>query len=143
MRRGEVWWAFIGEKRPVVLLSGDEEPEFRAMQIVAPATADEKRGFVVLSGEDAADPGVTRRVLESAGTGTGTGTGGVGVEVEVGTREGLPRDGVVRVALPRDGHTFCTWLVTLTRENLVERVGALSDTKLDQLANALRLARIE
>jgi mRNA interferase MazF len=45
----------------------------------------------------------------------------------------------VRVALPRDGHIFCTWLVTLTRESSVERAGALSCTKLDQLANALRL----
>jgi mRNA interferase MazF len=138
VRRGEVWWAFIGERCPVVLLSGDE-PEFRAMRVVAPATAEEKRGFVVLSGEEAADSQVMHRVLGSAGTGVG----GVGVEVEIGTREGLPHDGVVRVALPRDGHVFCTWLVTLTRDSLIERAGTLSRTKLDQLANALRLARIE
>lgn len=109
------------------------------MQIVAPATADEKRGFVVLSAEEAADPRAVRQVVSSAGAGIG----GVGVEVEVGTDEGLPHNGVVRVALPRDGRVFCTWLVTLTRESLVERAGALSRTKLDQLANALRLARIE
>ena len=64
-------------------------------------------------------------------------------QVAVGTDEGLPRDGVVRVALPREGRIFCTWLVTLTRESLVERAGALSRRKLDQLANALRLAGIE
>jgi mRNA interferase MazF len=139
VERGEVWWAFIGERCPVVLLSGDEESEFRAMQVVAPATAEEKRGFVVLSGEQAADSRVMQQFIASVGTGIG----GVGVEVEVGTREGLPHDGVVRVALPRDGHIFCTWLATLTRESLVERAGALSRTKLDQLANALRLARIE
>jgi mRNA interferase MazF len=139
VERGEVWWAFIGERRPVVLLSGGGEPEFRAMQIVAPATAEEKRGFVVLSGEEAADSRVVHEVIGS----TRTGIGGVGVEVKVGTREGLPRDGVVRVALPRDGHIFCTWLVTLTGESLIEQAGALSGTKLGQLANVLRLARIE
>jgi mRNA interferase MazF len=139
MQRGEVWWALIGEKCLVVLLSGDGEPEFRAMRIVAPATAEQKRGFVVMSGEEAADSGVMQQIITSAPTGIG----GVGVEVEVGTREGLPYEGVVRVALPHDSRIFCTWLVTLTRESLVEQAGALSGTKLDQLANALRLARIE
>lgn len=38
---------------------------------------------------------------------------------------------------------FCTWLVSLSRESLIERAGGLSRTKLEQLANALRLARIE
>src|SRR5262249_37001093 len=139
VERGEVWWASIGERCPVVLLSGDGEPALRAMQVVAPATADEKRGVVVVSGEVAADSRVMQQVIGSAGTGIG----GVGIEVEVGTREGLPYDGVVRVALPRDGQVFCTWLVTLTRESLVERAGTLSRTKLGQLANALRLAHIE
>lgn len=109
------------------------------MQIVAPATVEEKRGFVVLSGEEATDPRVMQQVLGSAGTGIG----GVGIEVEVGTREGLSHEGVVRVGLPRDGQIFCTWLVTLTRESLLEQAGTLSCTKLDQLGNALRLARIE
>lgn len=109
------------------------------MRIVAPATAGEKRGYVVLSADEAADSRLTRQVIASAGAGTG----GVGVEVEFGTHEGLPHDGVVRVALPRDDHIFCTWLVTLTRESLLERAGALSPAKLDQLANVLRLARIE
>ena len=40
MRRGEVWWAEFGERRPVVLLSEDEPSGFRAMQVVAPADTD-------------------------------------------------------------------------------------------------------
>jgi mRNA interferase MazF len=139
MERGEVWWALIDEKRPVVLLSGAEASEFRAMQIVAPATAAEKRGFVVMSGEEAADSSVLRRIIASSGAATG----GVGVEVEIGSAEGLPHDGVVRVALPRDGHIFCTWLVTLTPDYLIERAGTLSPARLGQLDNALRLAGIE
>lgn len=139
MERGEVWWTFLGERCPVVLLSEDGNTGFRAMQVVAPATTEEKRGFVVLSAEEAADPRLMQQVIDSADAGVG----GIGIEVEVGKREGLPHDGVVRVALPRDGHIYCTWLVTLTRESLVEPAGVLSSRKLDQLANALRLARIE
>jgi mRNA interferase MazF len=139
MQRGEVWWALLDELRPVVLLAGAEEPGLRAMHIVAAATAEEKRGFVVLSGEEAADP----RALQQALDAVGAGAGGVGVEIEVGALQGLPAGGVVRVGLPRDGHIFCTWLVTLTRENLVEQAGALSSTTLDQLTTALRLARVE
>jgi mRNA interferase MazF len=40
MRRGEVWWAEFGERRPVVLLSGEDPSGFRAMQVVAPADTD-------------------------------------------------------------------------------------------------------
>ena len=40
MRRGEVWWAEFGERRPVVLLSDEEPSGFRAMQVVAPADTD-------------------------------------------------------------------------------------------------------
>jgi mRNA interferase MazF len=138
VERGEVWWALIDEKCLVVLLSA-EASEFRAMRIVAPATAAEKRGFVVLTGEEASDSRAMQQIIASAGTDIG----GVGVEVEVGAREGLPHDGVVRVALPRDGRIFCTWLVTLTRDYLIERAGMLSSTKLRQLDNALRLAGIE
>jgi mRNA interferase MazF len=139
MQRGEVWWALVDERRPVVLLSGPEEPDLRAMQVVAPATAEERRGFVVLSGEEAADSLALRQVLDAVDAGIG----GIGVEIEIGVPEGLPHDGVVRLGLPRDGRIFCTWLVTLPRDSLVERVGALSGVKLAQLANALRLAHIE
>src|SRR5215469_12099151 len=40
MRRGEVWWAEFDERRPVVLLSGEDPSGFQAMQVVAPADAD-------------------------------------------------------------------------------------------------------
>jgi mRNA interferase MazF len=40
MQRGEVWWADFGERRPVVLLSGDTGSGFRAMQVVDPAGTD-------------------------------------------------------------------------------------------------------
>ena len=37
MQRGEVWWVEFDERRPVVLLSGDEGSGFQAVQIVAAA----------------------------------------------------------------------------------------------------------
>ena len=37
MQRGEVWWVEFDERRPVVLLSGDEASGFEAVQIVAAA----------------------------------------------------------------------------------------------------------
>ena len=40
MDRGEVWWALLDEKRPVVLLSRDGAGELRAIQVVAPAGTD-------------------------------------------------------------------------------------------------------
>ena len=40
MRRGEVWWAEFDERRPVLLLSGEDPSGFRAMQVVAPADTD-------------------------------------------------------------------------------------------------------
>jgi mRNA interferase MazF len=157
VERGEVWWALIDERRAVVLLSGEEASEFRAMQIVAPATIDEKRGFVLLSGEEASESRAMQIVASASND-----IRGVGVEVEIGSREGLAHRGVVRVALPRTGHTPwirsggpsrgpqakslvvpCTWLITLTRDYLIERAGALSSAKLGQLENALRLAGIE
>lgn len=138
MERGEVWWALIDQRCPVVLLSGGQASEIRAMQIVSPATADERRGFLLLSGEEATDPSAIRRAASA-----GADVRAMGVEVEIGTAEGLPHEGVVRVALPRAGHIFCTWLVTLSPDYLIERAGALSSTTLHQLENALQLAGIE
>jgi mRNA interferase MazF len=46
MRRGEVWWARLDKRRPVVLLSRAEAYEVRAMVIVAPATTN-SRGFAL------------------------------------------------------------------------------------------------
>ena len=110
MDRGEVWWALLDEKRPVVLLSRDGAEELRAIQVVAPA------------GTDITD---------------------VGIEVTLGSGEGLANEGVVRVALPRIGFIPCTWLVTLTRDDLIEQAGRLSPAKLHELADALRLAQLE
>jgi mRNA interferase MazF len=139
VERGEVWWAQIDEKRPVVLLSGGAGPEFRAMQIVPPATPAEKRGFVLMSGGEAIDAEERRRIIDSAGSAVGA----IGVEVGVGTEEGLPQDGAVRVALPKDGKIFCTWMVTLAEDDLIERVGVLSPEKLRELDNAMELAAVE
>jgi mRNA interferase MazF len=44
MRRGEVWWAEFDERRPVVLLDGDESSGFQALQI-APASGVDIRGL--------------------------------------------------------------------------------------------------
>jgi mRNA interferase MazF len=136
MRRGEVWWAIVDERCPVVILSEGGSSELSAMRIVAPATEDEKRGFLVLSGAEAADPATMRRMIDSAGSAVRA----VGVEVAIGVEEGLSEAGVVRVALPLDGRVFCTWLTGLTADHLVERAGELGAVKLDQLGNALRLA---
>ena len=97
MKRGEVWWAKLDKKRPVVLLSRNEAYEVRSLVIVAPATTT-VRGFAV--------------------------------EVKVGKREGLKRDCVVN----------CDWLVTVPKEDLLERAGALGSAKLRQLDDALRFA---
>jgi mRNA interferase MazF len=37
MQQGEVWWVEFDERRPVVLLSGDETSGFEAVQVVAAA----------------------------------------------------------------------------------------------------------
>lgn len=138
----------LDERCPVVLLSGDEQPQVRAMRVVAPATSEERRGFVLLSGEQAADPAAVQQAIDATSSGVGVEVEvgvdvEVGAEVGIGTGCGLPHGGVVRVGLPRAGRIFCTWLVTLTAEDLVERVGTMSGEKLDQLTNALRLSRIE
>ena len=46
MRRGEVWWATVDKRRPVILLSRDEAYGVRAMVIVAPISTT-VRGFAV------------------------------------------------------------------------------------------------
>jgi len=45
---------------------------------------------------------------------------------------------VLRVAFPRPGFTPCTWLTTLSRDDLIERAGALSPAKLIEIDDALR-----
>jgi mRNA interferase MazF len=105
MRRGEVWWAEFDERRPVVLLSGEDPSGFQAMLVVAPADTD---------------------------------ISGLGIEVAVGAEEGLPVDGVLRFVFPRPGFTPCTWLTTLSRDDLIERAGAMPAAKLSEIDDALR-----
>ncbi|MFC8432407.1 type II toxin-antitoxin system PemK/MazF family toxin [Streptomyces sp. NPDC057253] len=110
MQRGEVWWVEFDERRPVVVLSGDESRGFRAMQVVAPAGVD---------------------------------ISGLGVEVAVGAAEGLPFEGVLRFGLSHPGFTPCTWLTTLSRDDLIEQAGVLSSAKLSAIEDALRLSEQE
>ena len=106
MQPGEVWWVEFDERRPVVLLSGDEESGFRAVQVVAPADVS---------------------------------FSGLGVEVPVGAAEGLPLEGVLRFGFPWPGYTPCTWLTTLSPDDLIERVGVLPAAKLSEIEDAIRL----
>jgi mRNA interferase MazF len=46
VRRGEIWWAAVDKRRPVVLLSRDEAYAVRAMVIAAPISTT-IRGFAV------------------------------------------------------------------------------------------------
>ena len=39
MRRGELWWADLDKRRPVLLLSRDEAYEIRGLVTVAPVTS--------------------------------------------------------------------------------------------------------
>ena len=106
MQRGEVWWVEFDERRPVVLLSVDDESGFQVVQVVAAAD---------VSIED------------------------LGVEVPVGGAEGLPFEGVLRFAFPRPGFTPCTWLTTLSGDDLIEQAGALPEAKVAEIEDAIRL----
>src|SRR5262249_29948081 len=65
------------------------------------------------------------------------------LEIDVGPVEGLPFEGVVRIALPGPGYIPCTWLVTLSPTAFLDHIGNLSDTKLSRLDEALRRAGLE
>jgi mRNA interferase MazF len=94
---------------------------------------DERRPVVLLS-ED--EPSGFRAIQVVAPAGVDI--SGLGVEVAVGIREGLPFEGVLRFVFPRPGFTPCTWLTTLSRDDLIERAGALSSAKLSEIDDALR-----
>jgi mRNA interferase MazF len=106
MQPGEVWWVEFDERRPVVLLSGDDGSGYRVVQVV-----------------EAADVSIA----------------GWGVEVPVGVAEGLPFEGVLRFAFPRPGYTPCTWLTTLSSDDLIEQAGALPAAKVAEIEDAIRL----
>ena len=67
---------------------------------------------------------------------------GVAIELPVGREEGL-FSGVVRVALARPDRINCSWLVSLKETDLTEQTGALSEEKLSELAEMLRLGGLE
>ena len=46
MKRGEVWWAHVDKRRPVVLVSRDEAYALRSNVVVAPASTT-VRGYSV------------------------------------------------------------------------------------------------
>ena len=57
---------------------------------------------------------------------------GVAVEVDLGLH-----GHVVRVALPRPGQINCTWVLTASPEDLVEKVGSLTSAKLNEVENLI------
>jgi mRNA interferase MazF len=96
---------------------------------------DERRLVLLLSGDDPSGIRVMQVVAPA-----GVDISGLGIEVAVGPVEGLPFEGVLRFAFPRPGFTPCTWLTTVSREDLIERAGALPSSKLSEIEDALRLA---
>jgi mRNA interferase MazF len=96
---------------------------------------DERRLVVLLSGDDASGFQVMQVVAPA-----GLDISGLGIEVTVGADEGLPLEGVLRLAFPRPGFTPCTWLTTVSRDDLIERAAVLTSRKLSEIDHALRLA---
>ncbi|MBM2622690.1 hypothetical protein JIG36_45045 [Actinoplanes sp. LDG1-06] len=135
MERGEVWLADVNGLEPVVVVGAGDGDEFRAMYVVPAATAEQRRGFDFLDPAELIIRDADGPAASSGGSGRIT-----GIEVPLGADEGLDPAGVVRLALPREGHVFCTWQVTLRPEDLVERLGRLSAEKLRMLDAALRLS---
>lgn len=94
---------------------------------------DERRPVVLLS-EDEPSGFLAMQVVAPADADIS----GLGIEVTVGIQEGLPFEGVLRLVFPRPGFTPCTWLTTLSRDDLIERAGTLSPEKLSEVDDALR-----
>ncbi|WP_329549814.1 type II toxin-antitoxin system PemK/MazF family toxin [Streptomyces sp. NBC_01356] len=98
------------------------------------AEFDERRLVVLLSADDASGIRAMQVVAPA-----GVDFSGLGVEVQVGAAEGLPFEGVLRFAIPRPGFTPCTWLTTVSGDDLIERAGVLPSAKLNEIEDALRL----
>lgn len=98
---------------------------------------DERRPVVLLSEDDTSGIRAMQVVAPA-----GVDITGLAIEVTVGTDEGLPLEGVLRLALPRPGFTPCTWLTTVSRDDLIERAAVLSSAKLSEIDDALRLAEL-
>jgi len=97
------------------------------------AEFDERRLVVLLSEEEPTGFSAMQVVAPAQAD-----FSGLGIEVAVGVPEGLPFDGVLRFGFPWPGFTPCTWLTTLSREDLIERAGAVSTAKLSEIDDALR-----
>jgi mRNA interferase MazF len=95
---------------------------------------DERRLVVLLSADDASGIRAMQVVAPA-----GVDISGLGVEVQVGAMEGLPFEGVLRFAFPRPGFTPCTWLTTVSGDDLIERAGVLPSAKLSEIEDALCL----
>jgi mRNA interferase MazF len=100
------------------------------------AESDQRQPVVLLS-EDEPSGFLAMHVVAPADTDIS----GLGIEVAVGVEEGLPFDGVLRFAFPWPGFTPCTWLTTLSRDDLIERAGAVSSAKLVEIDDAVRASQ--
>ena len=102
------------------------------------AHIDERRAVVLLSRQGASQFRAMQIVAPA-----GVDITGVAIEVNVGVVQGLAHEGVLRVALPEPGRVLCSWLVTLTRDDLIEHAGALTPPQLRHLEQALHLAELD
>jgi mRNA interferase MazF len=102
------------------------------------AEFDERRPVVLLS-EEAPLRFQAMQVVAPADTDIS----GLAIEVAIGVKEGLPFDGVLRFGLPWPGFTPCTWLTTVSRDDLIERAGALPAAKLSEIDDALHASKQE
>ena len=96
---------------------------------------DERRPVVLLSEEESSGFAAMQVVAPS-----GADISDLGVEVAVGVLEGLPFEGVLRFVFQRPGFIPCTWLTTVSRDDLIEQAGVLSPAKLGEIDNALSAA---
>jgi mRNA interferase MazF len=94
---------------------------------------DKRRLVVLLSAREGTEFQAIQLVPSA-----GTDLTGFGVEISVGIEEGLRVEEVVRFAYPRAGNTPCTWLTSVGREDLVERIGALTEAKMMEIDRGLR-----
>jgi mRNA interferase MazF len=99
---------------------------------------DERRPVTLLSGDEAHGFRAMQVVAPA-----GIDISDLGVEMSVGAAEGLPFEGVLRFAFPRPGFTPCTWLTTVSRDDLIEQAGVLSSAKLKAIEDALLLGEQE
>src|ERR1700722_14958278 len=96
---------------------------------------DERRPVVLLS-EDEPSGLAAMQVVAPAGAAIS----GLGVEVAVGALDGLPFEGVLRFVFPRPGFIPCSWLTTVSPDDLIERAGAPPPPKLSEIDDAVAAA---